>query len=94
MSRGDQRRTDPVLRRAAAELRAIVAANIRVVATKRGVSLNRLVDFAGVTRSSFYRAMAGRGAMTLDTLAKIAAALEVTPAWLCERRDAGAHGRR
>lgn len=66
------------------ELRAVVAGNVRAIASKRGMALNRLVDFAGVSRSAFYRAMAGRGSMTVDTLAKLAVGLEVGVSRLVE----------
>lgn len=63
----------------AADLRTLVAQNIRQLAADRGLSLNRVADFAGVARASFYRCLGGTEAMTLDRLAKIAVALEVHP---------------
>jgi transcriptional regulator with XRE-family HTH domain len=89
-----RREIDPELQRAVIELRAAVAANVRALARRRGLSLNRLVDFAGVTRSAFYRALAGRGAMTVDTLAKLAVALDVGAAKLLEMRESSPRGRR
>lgn len=92
-----RREIDPDLQRAVIELRAAVAANVRALARRRGLSLNRLVDFAGVTRSAFYRALSGRGTMTVDTIAKLAVALEVAAARLLETREgaprAGRHDR-
>ena len=42
-------------------------------------ALAQPADFAGVARASFYRCLGGTESMTLDRLAKIAAALEVEP---------------
>jgi transcriptional regulator with XRE-family HTH domain len=64
------------------ELRSIIAANLRRAAAQRGLSLNQLCDLAGVTRSAFYRAVTGKGAMSTDSIAKLAEALEVEPAEL------------
>lgn len=61
------------------EIRALAGHNIRRLADARGVSLNHVADFAGIGRGAFYRCLAGQESMTLDRLAKIAAALEVHP---------------
>ena len=63
-------------------LRVIVATNVRGLARASGWSLAQLVDFAQVTRSALFRALSGDAAMTIDTLAKLAAALGVEPAQL------------
>lgn len=70
------------------ELRRVVGNNIRRIAWKKGISLNRVADFAGIDRSGFFRAVAGKAAFTTDRLAKIALALEVAPAELLDERAA------
>ena len=64
------------------ELRQRIGRNIRRLADKQGISLNRLSLRAGVTRSAFFRAINAEGAMTTDSLAKVAHALEVDAAAL------------
>ena len=71
------------------EIRELVAQNIRRLAAARGISLNHLADFAGIARASMYRCLGGDEAMTLDRLAKIAAALEVHPMELLRPLAAG-----
>lgn len=68
-------------------LRRIVATNVRALAHQRGWSIAQLVDFAQVTRSALFKALAGDAAMTLDTLEKLALALDVDAALLL--RDDG-----
>jgi len=64
-----------------AELRKVVAANIRQRAKKRRVSLNALADLAGIARSPFYKALSGSASFTTDRLCKLANALG------CEAHD-------
>ena len=61
------------------DLRRTIAANIRRLAKERGLSLNRLADFAATSRSTFHKALAAEHAMTTDRLCRIANALEVRP---------------
>jgi len=62
-----------------AELRVLIADNIRELARDRDKSLNIVADLAGIQRSAFYRALGGQQAMTTDRLAKSAEVLEVPP---------------
>ncbi|MGC4065909.1 MAG: helix-turn-helix transcriptional regulator [Polyangiaceae bacterium] len=64
------------------ELRHVVAQNIRGLAENKGISLNALADFAGVSRAQLYAVLAESAAPTTDWLAKVAAVLEVDPARL------------
>ncbi|HEY5956388.1 MAG TPA: helix-turn-helix transcriptional regulator [Polyangiaceae bacterium] len=64
------------------ELRATVAENIRTLAEAKGVTLNSLADFAGVSRAQLYAVLAEKTAPTTDWLSKIAAVLEVEPSRL------------
>jgi lambda repressor-like predicted transcriptional regulator len=57
----------------------ILTANIRHEAAERGLALNSLADFAGVTRSHLFAVLAGDSYPTIEWLAKIAEALEVEP---------------
>jgi transcriptional regulator with XRE-family HTH domain len=65
-----------------AELRATVAENIRALAEAKGLSLNSLADFAGVSRAQLYAVLAESAAPTTDWLSKIATVLEVDPSRL------------
>lgn len=61
------------------QLRGIVAGNVRRAANEKGITLNSLADFAGVSRSQLYDVLSSKKGATLDWLSKIAAALEVAP---------------
>ncbi len=61
------------------QLRGVLARNIRQQAKKRGLALNSLADFAGVSRSHLYAALKSKKAISTDVLAKLAKALEVPP---------------
>lgn len=54
------------------------AARIRTAMDKRGWSANQLADFAGVARGFLSELLAGKKSPSLRTLAKIAAALDVS----------------
>lgn len=56
----------------------MVAANVRAFAKAKGMSLNRLADFAVMSRSQLFALLAEEGG-TLVTVAKLAAALGVEP---------------
>lgn len=60
-------------------LRELLAENVRQLAGERGVTLNALADFAGVSRAQVYEVLAGRTGPGIDWIAKVAAALEVEP---------------
>ncbi len=54
-----------------------IASRIRTLAEKRGVSLNKLADFAGVSRRQLGRILKCEVSPSVATLEKIAGALEV-----------------
>ncbi|MBL8624119.1 MAG: helix-turn-helix transcriptional regulator [Myxococcales bacterium] len=64
------------------QLRGVLARNVRQQAKARGLALNSLADFAGVSRSQLYDVLARRKAASIDWLAKIAKALDVPPSQL------------
>lgn len=68
------------------ELREIFGANVRRFVKKRRMSINRLADLAGLSRSSFYRVLNGESSPTLDTICSVADALEVLPRQLLDER--------
>ncbi len=55
-----------------------VAARIRELARRRKVSLNKVADFAGISRSQLARVLGCESSPSLATLHRIAAALETT----------------
>jgi predicted transcriptional regulator len=61
------------------ELRAVFAKNVRNAAETRGLSLNSLADFAGVSRAQMYNVLAGNSSPSLDWMAKVAKVLELEP---------------
>lgn len=58
------------------DLRSVFARNVRSSAEARGVSLNSLADFAGVSRAQMYNVLAGNSSPSLDWIAKVATVLE------------------
>lgn len=54
-----------------------IAASIRERARRQEVSLNKLADFAGISRRHLTRVLVGEQSPTLATLEKIAKALDV-----------------
>jgi len=62
-----------------AELRELLASNIREIAGRKGMALNSIADFAAVSRAQLYDVLAGNKAATTDWIAKVADALEVEP---------------
>lgn len=54
-----------------------IAAQIRKLARRRETSLNKLADFAGISRSQLGRVLRCKQSPTAVTLAKIASALEI-----------------
>jgi len=54
-----------------------VAAKVREIARRRRMSLNRLADFASMSRSHLGRLLDCEQSPTLATLTRIAAALDV-----------------
>lgn len=61
------------------ELRATFANRVRERAAARGMSLNSVADRADISRPFLYDMLAGRKAPTIDTLARLAGALECRP---------------
>lgn len=70
-----------------ADLRAVVAANVVRIAKKRGLSISKLADFAGIDRAGLSRCLNGRAAMTTDRLCRLANALDVEPHELLRGTD-------
>ena len=67
------------------QLRALLGKNIRLVTAWRGLTLARVAAYAGISEASLNHALAGRAAMTVDRLAKIANVLELEPKLFFER---------
>jgi DNA-binding phage protein len=63
----------------AAELRTLLAANVRAAARRRRVTLTALADFAAVSRAQLFNVLACKMSPTLDWLVKVATALDVEP---------------
>jgi len=61
------------------ELRALVAKNIRAYAKEKGMTLNRLADFAGVSKAQLYNVLRSSSSPSTDWLAGVANVLEVEP---------------
>lgn len=59
------------------EYQEILASNIRRLAESKNISLNKLADFAGVSRRHLYTILAGENDPTLGWIRQIADALEV-----------------
>ena len=59
------------------EYQALLAANIRRLAEERGISLNKLADFAGVGRRHLFAVLSGENDPTLGWTGRVANALEV-----------------
>jgi transcriptional regulator with XRE-family HTH domain len=58
-------------------LRETIGTNIRSFAKLRGLTLDAVADFAGVSRRQLYSLLAGEHDVTVGWLAKVAEALEV-----------------
>jgi len=67
------------------ELRARVAQRIRDAAKKSGVPLTHLADAAGVSRAGLWQILNGEVGASIDTLAKLALALDIDPVELVKR---------
>lgn len=61
------------------EIRNAVARNIRSLADRRGIALNALADFAGVSRSQLFNVLAGASSPSIDWITRVATALGVEP---------------
>ena len=66
-----------------------VGANLRRLRSRRGLSLERLARRAGVSRAMLSQIELGRSAPTINSLWKVARALDVTFAALVAQRDEG-----
>ena len=58
------------------ELRDRIAANIRSRTEEKGISLNKLADFAGLSRRQLFNFLSGERDITIGWLEKIALALD------------------
>ena len=61
------------------ELKAVFAQRVTSLAKRRQLSINRLADFAGISRGFLSDVLRCRKAPTLRTIACVADALEVEP---------------
>jgi transcriptional regulator with XRE-family HTH domain len=79
-----------------ARLRAVISANIRRLAARKKLTLPLLADLAAVPKGVLYRVVKREVAVRVDTLAKLAAALDVLPRQLVDERSVSdaASGRR
>ncbi len=64
----------------ASRLSRLFAARVLEEAAKRGMSINRLADFSGLSRGYLSELLRGKKTPTLDTVEQLAGALEVD-AW-------------
>lgn len=62
-----------------AELRARLAANVNRIRRRRGMSLRQLAELAGLGHATVVLVAGARSSCTMDTLAKLADALDVEP---------------
>lgn len=67
-------------------LRAVIAANIRRHAARKGLTMPVLAGLAGVAHGGLYRVVNGTAYIRADTLARVAAALGVLPRQLVDER--------
>jgi len=74
-------------------LRQLLAANVRALAEGKGVSLNKLADLAGISRPTMHFLLTARSSVGIDTIAKLADALDVHPAVLLQPAEPGARRR-
>lgn len=66
------------------EIRARVAKRIRELAARRTITLGELIDRSGVSRTLLFAVLRGERSVTVDTLTKLAIALNVDPVELLE----------
>lgn len=62
-----------------AELKTVFAERVTALADEKGWSINRLADFAGISRGYLSDVLRGKKAASLRTVALIASALECEP---------------
>jgi len=74
------------------DLRAVIAQNIRVIAERKKMVLEKLADFAGVSRAQLFNVLACTSSPSSDWLARVAEPLEVE-AWELLVPRTGASGR-
>ena len=72
------------------DLRQLLAANVRALAEAKGVSLNKLADLAGISRPTMHFLLTARSSVGIDTIAKLADALDLHPAVLLRPTEPGA----
>jgi transcriptional regulator with XRE-family HTH domain len=72
------------------DLRQLLAANVRASAEAKGVSLNKLADLAGISRPTMHFLLTARSSVGIDTIAKLADALDLHPALLLRPAEPGA----
>jgi transcriptional regulator with XRE-family HTH domain len=77
-----------------ADLRKLVAANVRELAAQGGVSLNKLADLSGISRPTMHFLLTARSSVGVDTIAKISDALGKHPSALFAPRDTASKRKR
>ena len=77
-----------------ADLRKLVAANVRELAAQGGVSLNKLADLSGISRPTMHFLLTARSSVGVDTIAKIADALGKQSSALFAARDGASKRKR
>jgi transcriptional regulator with XRE-family HTH domain len=75
------------------DLRQLLAANVRALAEAKGVSLNKLADLAGISRPTMHFLLTARSSVGIDTIAKLADALDLQPAVLLRPAEPDARRR-
>ena len=93
-SRRQWRRPQYGSRVSPADLRKLLAANVRELAVQEGVSLNKLADLSGISRPTMHFLLSARSSVGVDTIAKIADALGKHPSALLAPRDGTSKRRR
>ncbi len=67
-------------------IRATLAHNLRRTAEKQGLGVNKLADFAGVSRSQLYDVLGSKKGASVDWIDKIAEVLKMEP-WQLLKSD-------
>jgi predicted transcriptional regulator len=69
-------------------IRTTLATNIRRRAERNGIGINRLADFAGVSRSQMYDVLGSKKGASVDWIDKVAEVFDVEPHRLLQKAAA------
>lgn len=72
-------------------IRNTLANNVRRATEKQGLGVNKLADFAGVSRSQLYDVLGSKKGASVDWIDKIAEVLKMEP-WQLLRSDGSSAG--